>query len=118
MSEGKAQVEKTIEVCKEAIERLRQLPEAKQGQIADGQKRLNDIAYALEGIQNKVFFKTKTALNFTMPTLGAAERLLEALEELGQSDGDVGVVLDELDSLESNVDTLKVTVANRDIIIT
>ncbi len=118
MSEGKDQIEKTIVICKEIVERFGRLPEPVEDRIAEAKKRINDIVYVLEGIQNKIFFKTKASLSFTMPTLSSAERIQEALEDLSQSNGDFDSVLGEMDSLEGNVDILKVKVSSQDIIIT
>ncbi|MDO8670823.1 MAG: hypothetical protein Q7O66_05260, partial [Dehalococcoidia bacterium] len=80
-------------------------------------KRLSDMVNILESIQNKVFFRTKTSLNFTIPALGSAQRIKESLAIMDQG-GDFTAILDELDSLENQVDVLKVKVASQDIIIT
>ncbi len=114
--EGKAQVEKTIQTLKEAAEKMAGL--ADEAQSAEVQKRIGDAVYVLESMQNKIFFKTKASLNFTMPALSSAEHLLEAIEDLAEGTGEISAVLDELEGLETNVDTLKVKVASQDIIIT
>ncbi len=114
--EGKAQVEKTIQTCKDAIGKLAAVNS--DAQSADIEKRIAAVIYVLESMQNKIFFKTKNSLSFTMPALSSAERVSDAIEDLSQGGGDIAEVINELDGLETNVDTLKVKVASQDIIIT
>ena len=117
MADGKAQVEKIITICKEISGSLEELSGVTPDVSVNATKTLADIVNVLESIQNKVFFRTKTSLNFTIPALSTAERLQEALETSGQG-GDFSSVLDELESLENQADILKVKVASQDIVIT
>ncbi|MDO8670288.1 MAG: hypothetical protein Q7O66_02520, partial [Dehalococcoidia bacterium] len=75
MADGKEQVEKTIALCKEISEMIQGLSDVAADTSATMVKRLSDMVNILESIQNKVFFRTKTSLNFTIPALGSAQRI-------------------------------------------
>jgi hypothetical protein len=109
LAQGQEQIDNALKLDHE-------LTEGWKGRSEEISQRLKKVATVLEGISGKLFLKTKAAVPHTSAILKAAEDLKKSSSSSGSKPSDE--FSDALDQLESEVEILKLKMANRDIVIT
>ena len=109
MAQGQEQID-------DATKLVSELAEGWKGRSEDISKRLKKMATILEGLSGKLFLKTKAAIPHTTAIFKATEDLKNG--NSASSDKPSDEFLDVLEQLESEVEILRVKMANRDIVIT
>jgi len=114
------------ELLEESIASLEEL--VRRGELAGGDEefkevlgRLSSAVADLKPTLGKVFLKTKQGLSFAIPVHDAVEDIVASLGaavDKGDPASALADVQDALDTLESNVNTLRAKVASRDTVMT
>jgi len=109
LAQGQEQIDNAIKI-------IRELADGWKGRSEDISQRLKKVATTLEGLSGKLFLKTKAAIPHTSAIFKAAEDLKNSNSASGDEPSDE--FLDVLEQLESEVEILRIKMANRDIVIT
>ncbi len=109
--EAKQYVLESIENCRKSIAAI------SSGDLDAQKKVLEEVAQVLEGLQEKVFLKTKKAVAPTFQVKESSEAVAERAEDLSDDDA-VRELKDMVGQLKDNVATLQAASKTQSVIVT
>lgn len=114
--EGKQYLLDSIENCRKALSAL----DSAGNSTLDAQKKsIEEVVQVLEGLQEKVFFKTKKAVAPTFQVSETSQAVVERIEDLNADDEDtVHDLKDAVGQLKDSVSTLQATSKTQSVIVT
>lgn len=105
-----------IENCRKAVS---DLDSADKPGLADRKKTLEDVVQLLEGLKEKVFFKTKKALSPAYQVLEASQAVVDHVEELADADEDaLKELADAVGQLKDRATALEAASKTQSVIVT
>ena len=119
LADAKELLQESIDRLEEMVQRGREVSDNEELRAA--LDRLSSMATELKPVLGKVYLKTRQGLSAVVPIHDRVGEIAETLREAIDRGDPISVladVQDALDELESNVISLRATVASRDVVMT